>query len=143
MMQHTQTHRRDSHQPMEQYQKPLPTTPYIPSASPSSRDSRVILRQPGFHAPSPPPMGSESPGSLSSVSMVESVASYSSDEDEDEEEDHHHHYYSQNSWHHPYRRLSVADMCNPMDQHPLKIDQLTHDEVEVIQAFDQLRQATF
>jgi hypothetical protein len=88
-------------------------------------------------------MGSESPGSLSSVSMVESVASYSSDEDEDEEDHHQHHYYSQNGWHHPYRRLSVADMCNPMDQHPLKIDQLTHDEVEVIQAFDQLRQATF
>ncbi|KAI8342897.1 hypothetical protein BC941DRAFT_409856 [Chlamydoabsidia padenii] len=116
MMQHTQTHRRNSHQPMDHQQ---------PQLSPPM-SSRVLLRQP--QAPSTPPTGSESPDSLSSVS------SYSSDEDDEED-----HYYHPP----PYRRLSVADMCNPMDQHPLKIGQLTNDEVEVIQAFDQLRHATF
>ncbi|ORX48029.1 hypothetical protein DM01DRAFT_1410047 [Hesseltinella vesiculosa] len=38
-----------------------------------------------------------------------------------------------------YRRLSIADLCNPIDQSPKK-PSLTHEEIEVIQAFSKLRQ---
>ncbi|CAO3586378.1 unnamed protein product [Absidia cylindrospora] len=130
---------------------------YRTSSSPSNdRDSRVMLHPPSspmnysqdiisnYHER--PTLGSESPVSLSS-SMMDSGSSSDDDYDDYDDETHHHHHHHHHHVHdswmdHSYRRLSVADMCNPMNQSPLKGNQLTNDEVEVIQAFGQLRQAT-
>ncbi|ORZ16419.1 hypothetical protein BCR42DRAFT_414999 [Absidia repens] len=170
MMQHTQTHRREfqsfelEQQQLQQQQQRYSHYQQQPRASTivsNEKDSRIMLHQPSspmnyspdiisnYHERSS--LGSESPASLSSASMMDSGSSSEDDYDDYDDEahyhqhrqQHHHHHDVHDNWmDHSYRRLSVADMCNPMDQPPLKGNRLTNDEVEVIQAFGQLRQAT-
>ncbi|CAO3594760.1 unnamed protein product [Absidia cylindrospora] len=168
MMQHTQTHRKNpqqcklpEHQRYQhQYQHQLTIAKSIPA---HGRNNKVILRQPSLtttttttsqlqenanHCLPETRVGSESPVSLVSASMMDSALS--SDDDDDEEDDgneenaqYYHHDEHAHWMDHTYRQLSVADMCNPMvAQQSLKMDQLTSDEVEAIQAFGKLRQAT-
>ncbi|ORZ22506.1 hypothetical protein BCR42DRAFT_406327 [Absidia repens] len=168
MIQHTQTHRKDPQQCklsedqryQHQYQHQLTIAKSMPF---HERNHKVILHQPSsvttrHHTTSQAQenssiclpenhAGSESPVSLASVSMMDSA---SSDEDDDEDDDsnvenaqYYHHDEHVHWMDHSYRQLSVADMCNPMvAQQSLKMDQLTSDEVEAIQAFGKLRQAT-
>ncbi|KAI8344451.1 hypothetical protein BC941DRAFT_408666 [Chlamydoabsidia padenii] len=133
MMQHTQTHRRES--------ELLEPNCYHP-ASPCAMD-KVVLHQPNSMHYDP-----ISPVVSSVDSMADSSCSSSEEEEEEENETLQTHTYFDLKVHDSWmaghrRRLSVADLCNPMDQSPLKANQLTHDEVEALQAFGKLRQATW
>lgn len=164
-MQHTQTHRKDTQQSkLQQHQLYQPQyqnqSALAKSILPHERNNKVILHQPSstatsIHFSSHPAqdtisgclperhVGSESPASFSSASVMDSASS-SDDEDDDDDDAQYYHRDGHAHWtDHPYRQLSVADMCNPVvAQQSLKIEQLTSDEVEVIQAFGKLRQAT-
>ncbi|CAO3637379.1 unnamed protein product [Cunninghamella blakesleeana] len=93
---------------------------------------RVLLRQPNIGLTSP-------------VSLASSLDS--SDEEElDEPKDHHYHHQKQPWVYHPLppthrRRLSVADLCHPIDQPPNIHHQLSFDEVEALLAFGKLQQS--
>lgn len=153
-MQHTLTHRHEAQHLMQQ-----PYHHQLPPAQPIiTTMDKVILRQPTLinHKPAFHPVSAihSSNTSLSGYSYC------SSDNDDDDDDDDNDEVDDEdvgprllNSYFEPKvhdswmpsghrRRLSVADLCNPMDPSPSKIHQLTHDEVEALQAFGKLCQAT-
>ncbi|KAI8089611.1 uncharacterized protein BX664DRAFT_333458 [Halteromyces radiatus] len=151
MMQHTQTHLRNpiDNQQRQQRQQKQSSCPSLPTVD---KDDRVILQRPSSivtsdnHQQYQHHLGPASPSSLCSTSLLDSSSTASSSDDEDDDDDVDDHFFDNNKHHWiTYRRLSIADMCNPMDESPTtsSIDQLSRDEVEVIQAFGKLRQATY
>jgi len=90
-------------------QQPMPASAYARLPYDQQAKDRVVLHRPA-----------------SPVLLLSPTSSNDSSSDDDEE------------WM-DQRRLSIADLCNPIDLPPKKLP-LTHDEIEVIETFQKLSQ---
>jgi (p)ppGpp synthase/HD superfamily hydrolase len=152
MMQHTQTHRngysivtasQSKEQAGQRSTRQASQQPIKKAAEqPTKKNSSNLYIQTGLSSPTTTTtLASLSPTTTKRQHKRQYSSSSSSEEEEEEEEEDHDPITPTSSFSRTKRRLSVADLCNPVNEKQPQI-YLTKDEFEALEGFGRLNYST-